>query len=47
MTASAPVVSPELAELASAMDGRADTYGLLARLFASRSTAPCSPSCAA
>ena len=32
MTASAPAVSPELAELASAMDGRADTYGLLARV---------------
>ena len=34
MSASTSVaVNPELAELASAMDGRADTYGLLSRLF--------------
>lgn len=33
MPAPATCVSPELVELATAMDGRADTYGLLARLF--------------
>ena len=33
MTAPTVATTPELAELATAMDGRADTYGLLARLF--------------
>ena len=33
MTAPTVATNPELAELAFAMDGRADTYGLLARLF--------------
>ena len=33
MTAPTVATTPEFAELATAMDGRADTYGLLARLF--------------